>query len=178
METFTPQQLAEQGQAAYRNVEFLSAAKFYRAAAEGFKASGDEINAAEMANNCSVACLKGGEEADALAVSRGTELVFAAIGDLKRQAMAIGNQAAALAKLKRLDEALLAYQRSAELLAEAGEDELRSYVMQAISTLQLRNRQVLEAYASLRAGIMGVKKPSIKQRLLRSLIQLPYRLIK
>ncbi len=178
METFIPQQLAEQGQAAYRNVEYLSAAKLYRAAAEGFKASGDEINAAEMANNCSVAYLRGGEAADALAASRGTELVFAAIGDLKRQAMAIGNQAAALEKLKRLDEALQAYQRSAELLAEAGEDELRSYVMQAISTLQLRNRHVLEAYASLRAGIMGVKKPSLKQRLLRSLIQIPYRLIK
>ncbi len=178
METLNPQQLAEEGQAAYRNKEFLSAAKLYQAAAEGFKASGDEIKAAELANDCSVAYLKGGEAAQALGASQGTEQVFAAIGNLKQQAIAIGNQAAALQDLKKWVEALTAYQKSAELLLAAGETELRAYVMQAISSIQLRNHQYLEAYATLRAGVMGVKKPDLKQRVLKLLVQIPYKLIK
>ncbi len=178
METLSPQQLADEGQAAYRNNQFLSAAKFYQAAAEGFKASGDEINAAEMANDCSVAYLKGGEAAHALEAAQGTEETFAAAGNIKQQAIAIGNQAAALKDLKRVDDALGAYQKSAELLKQAGETELRAYVMQSISSLQLRQRKYLEAYATMRAGIEGVKKPNLRQRVLKLLIQIPYKLIR
>jgi tetratricopeptide (TPR) repeat protein len=178
METLKPYQLADEGQAAYQNKEYLSAAQIYMAAAEAFKAQGDEIKAAEMLNNCSVAYLKEGEAVNAFAAAQGTERVFAQIGDLKQQAMSIGNQAAALEKLKRIDEAMQAYEKSAALLLEAGDWEFRYYVMQSISSLQLRKRKYLEAYATLRVGIMGVKKPNLKQRLLKSLIQIPYKLIK
>ncbi len=178
METLNPQQLAEEGQAAYNKKEFLSAAKLFQAAAEGFKASGDELKAAELANDCSVAYLKSGEPSQAFEAAQGTEHVFAAAGNLKQQAIAFGNQAAALQELKRVSEALVAYQSAAELLLEAGETELRVYEMQAISSIQLRNHQYLEAYATLRAGIVGVKKPDFKQRVLKLLVQIPYRLIK
>jgi tetratricopeptide (TPR) repeat protein len=178
METLTPRQLAEEGRAEYQNKAYLSAAKLYQAAAEGFKASGDEIMVAEMANNSSVAYLKGGEAAKAFEMVDGTEKVFEAKGNVRLQAIAIGNQAAALEKLKRLDEARQAYEKSAELLNEAGEFELRAYAMQAISLLQLRKRRYLEAYATLRAGIMAVKEPNLKQRLLKSLIQIPYHFIR
>jgi tetratricopeptide (TPR) repeat protein len=178
METLNPSQLAEEGRVAYQNKDFLSAAKLYQAAAEGFTASGDEVSAAEMANNSSVAYLKGGQAVKALEMADGTEKVFEKKGNLRQQAVAIGNQAAALEKLKRREEARLAYEKCAELLNEAGEFELRAYVMQALSMLQLRKRRYLEAYATLRAGIMGVKKPNFKQRLLKSLIQIPYTFLK
>jgi hypothetical protein len=90
----------------------------------------------------------------------------------------LGNQAAALEGLKRVDEAMQAYEKSAELLKEAGESELRAYVLQAISALHLRKRHYLEAYATMRAGILGLKKPNFKQRLLKSLIQIPYNFLK
>jgi len=178
METLLPQQLADEGRAEYQKREYLSAARLYQAAAEGFLACGDELKAAEMANNCSVAYLKGENAQAALEAVTGTEAVFALKGDTKRQAMALGNQAAALDKLKRVDEAMSTYEKSAALLKEAGEFELRADVLQAISSLQLRKRQYLEAYASLRAGIMGLKKPNFKQRLLKSLIQIPYNFLK
>lgn len=178
METLNPQQLADEGRAEYLKNEYLSAARLYQAAAEGFLASGDELHAAEMANNCSVAYLKGENAQAALEAAKGTENVFASKGDTKRQAMALGNQAAALDNLKRVDEALATYEKSAALLKEAGEFELRAHVLQAISSLQLRKRQYLEAYATLRAGIMGLKKPNFKQRLLKSLIQIPYNFLK
>ncbi len=178
METLSPKQLAEQGRAEYRKGEYLSAAKFYKAAAEGFFVAGDELDAAEMRNNCSGAWLKAGHAQAALDAASGTEQVFERTGSLRQQAVAIGNQAAALDKLKRWDEARFLYIKSAELFKQAGEDDLRAYVMQALSMLELRKRHYLEAYASLRAGIMGVKKPNLKQRLVKSLLQIPHLFIK
>lgn len=178
METLDPQQLADEGQTEYRKREYLSAAGLYKAATEGFLSHGDEQQAAEMANNSSVAYLKAGNAHAALEASAGTEKVFERMSDTKQQAMAIANQAAALENLKRWDEAMIAYADSAQLLKEAGEFELRAYVMQAMSSLQLRKRRYLEAYALLREGIMGLKKPNFKQRLLKSLIQIPYNFLK
>jgi tetratricopeptide (TPR) repeat protein len=178
METLNPHQLVKEAQTEYQNKQYLSAAQLYKAAAEGFLASGDELEAARQANNCSVAYLKGGNAKLALEAASGTQNMFARYGDIKGQAMAIGNQAAALERLKRYEDALAAYERSAEWLKEAGETELRAYVLQSISSLQLRKRQYLEAYATMRAGIMGLKKPNFRQRLLKTLIQIPYNFLK
>lgn len=178
MKTLNPQQLADEGQAEYQKNDYLSAAKLYEAAAEGFLAAGDTHQTAEMANNCSVSWLKAGNAQAALQAASGTEQVFEREGDTKQQACAIGNQAAALEKLQRWDEAFAAYTKSAKLLDQAGEDDLHAYVMQSISLLHLKKRHYLEAYATMRAGIMGVRKPNLKQRLLKTLIQIPYKLIK
>ena len=178
METLNPQQLADEGQAAYSKAEYQSAARLYKAAADGFLATGNEFVAAEMANNCSVAFLKGGNAEAALEAVMGTDIVFVNKGDTLRQAMAIGNQAAALEKLKRVDEAVTAYEKSAELLKEAGELELRAYVLQAISALQLRKGQYLEAYGKMLDGVMGLDKPNFKQRLLKTLMQIPFKFLK
>ena len=178
MQTLNPQQLADEGLAAYRKKEYLSAARKYNAAAESFKAAGDDLRAAEMANNCSVAYLQGGDAQAALEAAMGTEAIFALKDNKKLQATALGNQAAALEKLHRLDEAMELYQKSALIFDEINESELRAYVLQAISSIQLRKRQFLEAYATLRLGIMGIKKPTLRQKVLKSLIQIPYKLIR
>jgi tetratricopeptide (TPR) repeat protein len=178
METLDLKILVAEGQAAYQKKDYLTAARLYKAAAESYAVIGDETRSAEMANNCSVAYLNGGDAALALQAARDTERVFEKAGDFRQQAIAIGNQAVALEKLKRWEEAMQAYQRSAELLKTAGDQELRSYVMQAISMLQLRQRHYLEAYATLRAGYMDIERPNLKQQLLKSLIQIPYRLIR
>ncbi len=178
METLHPQQLAEQGQAEYLKKEYLSAAKLYKAAADGFLAAGDSIKAAQLLNDCSVAYFKAGNAGAALEEASGTDETLASSGDRKLQAIALGNQAAALEKLNRLDEAMERYEKSSRLLAEAGESELRLYVMQSISAIQLRRRHYLEAFAAMHAGIMGVKKPTFKQKLLKSLIQIPFKLVR
>ena len=178
METLTPQQLADEGQAHYKLGEFLSAARLFKAAADGFLLQGDELMAAEMANNCSTAYLKGGEAQSALEEARGTERVFAEAGDIRRQAMAWGNQAAAMEALGDLDQALSAYRQCVELFKQTGETEMLTFVYQSISSILLRQRRYLEAYANMRAGFMGIEKPNRKQRLLRSLLEIPFRLLK
>ena len=178
MDALEPKQLGQEAQAEYNKGDYPSAARLFKAAADGFSAQGDELSAAEMANNSSVALLKAGEASSALAAASGTDLIFAAKGDLKRQAMALGNQAAALEDLKRFEEARQKYEQSADLLKEAGEFELRAYVLQALSSLQLRSGQYLEAYATMRAGVMGMKKKNLQQKILQALMDIPFKFLK
>jgi tetratricopeptide (TPR) repeat protein len=178
MEIINPQQLADEGQAEYNKGEYISAAKLYKAAADGYLSAGDESVAAEMANNCSVAFLKGGNAEAALEVVVDTDILFASKSEKLKQAMALGNQAAAFEGLKQLDKALLLYGQSAELFKQLGESELRAYVLQAISSIQLRRGQYLEAYGTMGEGVMGLDKPNLKQKLLKSLMQLPFKFIR
>src|SRR4030042_1151948 len=178
MEIISPQQLAEEAQAEYNQGEYLSAAKLYKAAADGYLSVGDELLAAEMANNSSVSFLKGGKAESALEAVADTDKVFASKGDILRQAMALGNQAAALEGLKKLENAVILYGQSAELLKQLGESELRAYVLQSISSIQLRRGQYLGASGTMGEGVMGLDKPGLKQKLLKSLMQLPFKFIR
>jgi tetratricopeptide (TPR) repeat protein len=178
MELLDPKRLADEGQAEYSRANYHEAARLFKAASDGYLSSGNELSAAEMANNCSVAYLKGGNAEAALDVAKGTELIFAEKGDTLRQALALGNQAAAWEGLNQLDQAVYIYSQSAEILNGLGEGELRAYVLQAISAMQLRRGQFLEAYTTMGLGVMGVDKPNLSQRILKSLIQLPFKFIR
>ena len=116
-EDFNPKQVESAADGAYLNGEFLKAAHFYKTAMKSFEAQGDEIRAAEMANNCSVALLKAGEANDALLVLEGTSKIFEDVGDVRHQAMAFGNRGAALDALKESEAAMDAYQNAADLFA-------------------------------------------------------------
>jgi tetratricopeptide (TPR) repeat protein len=171
----SPQQLAAEGQAAYNRGDYLAAANAFEAASASYKSAGDHLSSAEMANNRSVALLQAGEAQLSLDAVLGTDEIFAGAGDIRRQAMALGNQAAALEGLRRLDEAIDAYERCAEILDQIEDKETRVSVMQALSALQLRRGRQLEALATMQAGLNGVKHPTLKQRMLRKLLQLPFK---
>jgi tetratricopeptide (TPR) repeat protein len=177
LDALTPQQLETQGEAAYRNGDFPTAADIFRAAEEGFKTEGDALKAAEMANNRSVAWLQAGEFESAYQAVEGTVQQFQELGDKLRQAKALGNRAAALEALGKTDLAAADYQKSAHLLEEIDEQEMRLQVLRALSGLHLKNRKPLQALAAMQAGIAGVKNPNAVQRLLKRLLGLPARLV-
>lgn len=172
-EATTPQSLAKEGNKAYQREDYLAAASAFEAARQGYEALEDSLNAAEMANNCSVAYLQAGDSEAALAAVEGSEAVFALAGDLRRQGMALGNRAAALEALERFEEAIAAYQQAAEILQQAGEDQLRAQVMQSVSMLQFKMGRQLQALASMQSGLEGVKHPNVKQKMIKKLLDTP-----
>ncbi len=176
-ETLTPEQLASEGKTAYQQDNLEAAARAFQAAAEGYRLAGDALNTAEMSNNLSVVLLIGKDAQAALQAVEGTDAVFAAAGDKRRQAMALGNRAAALEKLNRLDEALSAYEQAADLFKEIGEHGLRAPVLKSISTIKLRTGKQLESVAAWQAGLNEEEQPNIAKRLLKKLIQIPNKLI-
>lgn len=165
------QKLTEEGKQAFEAGQYEPAVSKFEAASDGYASLNDKVNAAEMKNNVSVALLKLGRGQAALDAALGTDQVFAQANDLKRQGMALGNQAAALEALKRWDEALAAYDRSAEVLAQAGEGDLRSLVLKSAAAVKLRRGKVSESAFKMIGSLEAKDKPSIFERLLKSLLR-------
>lgn len=171
--THSAQQLAKEGKKAYEHGEYLAAAQAFVAAREAYIASGQSLDAAEMANNASVAYLQAEDGQAALEVVEGTDQTFAQAGDLRRHGMALGNRAAALEALDRDEEAIQTYFEAAKVLEQAGEDQLRASTMQSLSMLQFQMGRQLQALASMHSGIEGVKRPTPKQIFLKRLLNIP-----
>lgn len=167
----SPQDLINQAQSAYEAEEFQQAARLFGDAAGAYKNSADDVLAAEALNNQSVALLKAGDAKGALAAAEGTDQIFAAVGDQRRQAMALGNVASALEDLKERDRALDLYRQSAELFEKINEPDLRALVMQRISSIQMQQGKRIEAMASMQDGLSQKKSLTLADRVLKGLLR-------
>lgn len=176
-EILSPQSIAQEAKTFYKNKEFEEAAKRFKAAAEAYSIINDQINEAEMLNNCSVAYLQSGNAQAALDSVSGTVKVFYDNGDQKRMAIAYANRAAAFEGLGQYENAIEDYQKSSEILKELGEDEKRSQVLHSISALQLKTKDVFQALASMQASVNAIDKPKPKYRLLKQLLKIPFKIL-
>jgi len=167
-----PAKLAEEGKRAFQNDRFEQAADLFRRAAEGYTLGRSDLLAAEMKNNLSVALLQAGKAQESLGAVLGTDKIFAEAGDLKRQGMALGNQAAALEALKRTDEALDAYDRSAEIFDQAGEGDLRSMVKKSAAAIRLKRGQVVESALNMVGSVESKKNPSLFDRIVKFFVRI------
>jgi tetratricopeptide (TPR) repeat protein len=122
-----------------------------------------------MKNNQSVALLQAGKAREALQATDGTEEVFQKAGDLKRQGMAVGNRAAALEGLKKVDEALAEYERAAVLLEQAGEGDMHSVVRKAAANLNLKRGRITAAQMDVYDSMRLVEKPNFTTRIMKFL---------
>jgi tetratricopeptide (TPR) repeat protein len=163
--------LAEAGMQAFKAGHYESAVEHFRAAAQDYSARDDHAHAAELNNNLSVALLKLGRAQAALEAAAGTDQVFAAVRDARRQGMAINNQAAALESLRRLDEALEGYERAARILGEAGEWDLRAIAQKAAAAIQLRRGRITDAGITMIGSLGSGQNPSLFERVLKFLLR-------
>lgn len=177
MDIKDPDQLAEEATKAYQRGKYIEASEGFQLAAAGYQAQNKPLLAAEMENNRSVAHLQAGNAKAALEAVTGTDEIFKQAGDAVKQAMAIGNRAAALEALKHYDEAEIAYQQSATLLKSSGERELHAHVMKSLSTLQIRKGKQIEGIVNMRASLEEIENPTLKQRILQMLLKLPFKFI-
>jgi tetratricopeptide (TPR) repeat protein len=172
-DTYHPEELDKLGKNAFHNGNYAEAAEYFSTAAEGYRALKEDIRAAEMDNNRSVALLKGGDFQGALEAAQGTDAVFEAVGDIRRQAMALGNYGAALEGLNRIEEAIQSYERADQLFKDIGEHELRAPVLQSLSTLQFKSGRSFEGLANLNAGFEEGGKTNLRRRFLKFFTDLP-----
>jgi tetratricopeptide (TPR) repeat protein len=166
-----PHQLAEEGKRVFDAKRYAEAARLFEEASAACKNGGDLPRAAEMDNNRSVALLKDNQPQQALDAAADTDKLFEANGDALKQAMALGNQAAALEALKRLDEALLRYERAAEIFEQAGEKDMRSLVLKSVAAIRLKQGKLDQAGMEMLGSLGAVEKPNLLQRILRFLLR-------
>jgi tetratricopeptide (TPR) repeat protein len=171
----SPQQLKELGSQAYQNGNYTSAIEYFLEAEQGFRNKGDTLQAAEMANNLSVAYLQAGEADKSLAACKGTDLVFAAAGDLLREGFALGNQAAAYKELGDKKQSLKLYKQCAEKLSASGDKENLALVMKNISSLEMENGNQINAMSAMLDALRVKEKLSLREKFLRKLFSLAAR---
>lgn len=162
-----PHQLDDKGKQAFANKKFTEAAEYFRRAAEGYSLGRAGLQAAESRNNLSVALLQAGRAQEALEAALDTDKIFAGANDVKRQAMAIGNQAAALEGLHRYDEAIEKYGRSAELFGSVNEGDLRAMVMKSAAALKLKTGRITESAFKMMGSIDVKDNPTIFERIMK-----------
>ena len=173
----SPQKLADDGQVAFRAEKYELASEKFSQAETAYRTSNDFLSAAEMANNRSVTLLKLGDAQGAWEAAKDTDQVFADAKDYRRQAMAIGNQASALEAIGEFDQAVEKYRQSADLLKQLGDKELRSTVLQSLSALQMRRGKQLESMAAMQAALEGKEKLGVREKFLKKLLNIPFKLI-
>lgn len=166
-----PAQLADKGKQAFANKRYDDAAEYFRQAAEGFSLGRANLLAAEMRNNMSVALLQAGNAAGALEAALETDQVFAGAQDVKRQAMALGNQAAALEGLQRYEEAIEKYERSADLFAKVNDGDMRSLVMKSAAALKLKTGKITESAFKMMGAVDVKENPTLFERFMKFLMR-------
>jgi tetratricopeptide (TPR) repeat protein len=169
--TLEPAQLAEQGKQAFRNKNFDEAAELFRQAAEGYTLNRNDLMSAEMRNNISVALLQAGKAQESLVAALDTDQVFAGVKDIKRQGMALGNQAAALEALKRYDEAVEKYDLAAQLFDQSGEGDLRALVMKSSAAIKLKTGKVTDSAFKMMGSLEAKENPNFFERVLKFLLR-------
>ena len=166
--------LAEQGKQEYAKGAFGVAADLFSQAAQAYGNDQDELNAAEMKNNQSVALLKAGKAEAALQATDGTEEIFHKAGDQKRQGIAIANRAAALDGLKKYNEAMEEYNRAAVIFEEIGEGDMHSVVRKATAEIFLKRGYIGNTQMDVLDSLRLVEKPTLTQRFLKFLMRLGF----
>jgi tetratricopeptide (TPR) repeat protein len=166
-----PAQLADKGKQAFANKRYDDAVEYFRQAAEGFSLGRAGLLAAEMRNNMSVALLQAGKPGEALEAALETDKVFEGAQDVKRQAMALGNQAAALEGLHRYEEAIEKYERSADLFAKANDGDMRSLVMKSAAALKLKTGKITESAFKMMGAVDVKENPTLFERIMKFLLR-------
>jgi len=175
VDQISPTALADKGKQEYERGNYLAAADLFLQAAQAYASVQDDLNAAEMKNNESVALLQAGKAQNAFDAADGTEAVFEKAGDRKRQGIAISNRAAALEGLRRWDEALAEYDRAATLFEEIGEGDMHSIVRKAAANINLKRGRITDSQMDVFDSLRLVKKPTLTQRIMKFLMRIGFR---
>ena len=174
-ETHSTKKLVENGLEAFRAEDYQKAIISFLQAVEEYKSNNELLPAAEAANNLSLCYLKSGNPKKAFEFVDGTDKVFEKANDTNRQAIALANQAAVLEGLKKYDQAVLKYEESSRLFKEDGNREKRVMVLESLSQLHLKMGNQLDAMATMQIALDNKKKPSVIERFLKKLLQIPFR---
>lgn len=166
-----PQQLKEQGQAAFQRGAYDEALVVFEQAAVGFAAQDDAVGQGEMLNNMGVIYRVQREWETAVATLQQAQTLFQQISDVNRQAQTLGNLGDVYAAHKKPDEAARCYSDAAALFAQQGDRDKQSQVLRAISLLRLRQGYWMEAMMRMEESLTAAPRLGPFRWLFRGLLR-------
>jgi tetratricopeptide (TPR) repeat protein len=166
-----------QGLEFFQQDKLAEAAEKFSEAARLYETEGQPVAAAEMKNNLCVVRLAEKDWPAALAAVEGTPEFFAQTNLPLRRAQALSNLAAAHDGAGHLDQAAALYEQAIDLYKEQGDTENRVACWKALSNLQIKQDNKLQALASMEAGLNLQPELSPREKTLKGLIDKAFKLM-
>jgi tetratricopeptide (TPR) repeat protein len=173
----SPDELERLALESYRAGQYEQSIERYSLARECYLKDQHSSKAAEIANNLCVVMLAAKQPQAALELVRDTPDYFLSQGDENLAAQAFGNLASALEACGQTSAAERAYHQAIELFGKIDDSENYCATLQALSRLQLRQGKPLDALSTMQSGLETMPKARPRDRLLRQLLNWPFRLI-
>jgi tetratricopeptide (TPR) repeat protein len=133
----------------FQKKQYSAAAIDFKTVITALEKADDPLDLAETRNNLCVTLIQLGDAQGALDAVTGTDEVFAAAKDVKRQGMALANRGNALESLKRPEEAIACYEQARDCLRSSGEKQMLSIVLRSLADLQMKTGKKFQALDSL-----------------------------
>jgi tetratricopeptide (TPR) repeat protein len=167
----------EQGLRLFQRGLYPEAAERFVQAHEMFVAEEDEVEAAETLNNLGVAHRMQRDWGKAAAALEEARAAFARLGDREREAQVLGNLAALGASQGKREIARDWLQQAASLFADLGDEQRYGETLVALAVQLWKSGDRQGGLATYQTGLQALRKPSLGQRALRSLLNLANRLL-
>ena len=173
-----PGAIAKKALAVYAKKRYEEAIELFQEAWTRYDASGDLVEAAEIANNLSVALIQVDRHQAALDTLAGTFDLFIDHGEMIKAAQALGNEAAAHEGLNNWERAEALYQQAAERFADLKDRDSQRYTLQALSRVRLRQGHAIEAVNTMQSALETGTRTTWRDRLANKILSLPSRIFK
>ncbi len=164
-------------QSAYEAKDYRKAIQLFQKAAEAAEIKGQTLDAAEYKNNASVSSFLAKDFQLAFSLAENTHQFFLDAGDSKRGGIALANQGCALLELGEKKAAMEKFTQADHYLKDAGENDMRSYVLKQISTLQIKQGKQFEALGTINAALDNAETLSRQEKMLKKLSNLVMKLL-
>lgn len=159
--------LQEQGISAYQRKKYPQALDLFTRAETAYQDAGANDKAAEQRVNLGLVYRAMGENQKAIDLMTEALDVFQDINDPLRAAQVLGNLGGAYAAMGDHEQAYNIYIQAADTFEELGEKRMHADTLIAISTLQVKERKLMDGLATYEEGMKNLEKLTPQQRIMR-----------
>lgn len=171
------QELKQEGLRLFEEGLYDEAGETFEQAREMFVTAGEESEAAEMVNNLGVIYRLQGKWDEAIASLEDARAIFARLGDQEREAQTLGNLGGLYSSKGERDKAKECLRQAADIFAELGDEQHQGETLLALGVQEWKTGDRSAGIAVYEAGLHTLKKPTVSQRTLRTLLKLRTRLL-
>jgi tetratricopeptide (TPR) repeat protein len=176
-EVMSAQDLKEEGLRLFQEGLYLEAAERFEQAREMFIAEEDEVEAAEVLNNLGIVHRMQRDGDKAIAALEEARAAFTRLGDRNREAQVLGNLGGLYASQGQRKKAKDCLHEAASLFADLGDEQRHGETLLALGVQHWKSGDRQDGLATYQAGLETLKKPSVGQKALRSLLNLRTRVL-
>jgi tetratricopeptide (TPR) repeat protein len=168
--------LLDQGRLYYGQGEYNEALSCLHLSYDQFKADGELAQVAEVANDIGVVYTVMERWGEAEKWLDEAQRLFVRVGDYDGEAQTLGNMGSMYRAKGDLRQASAYLQLSANRFHLVGDDDRRAATLRALSAVRLRQLRPLQALAAYQAALACEPHPTLFQKWLRKLFDLPFSL--